>query len=378
MGVAVASAIALGSAALVAFGQSANAATKAASKPAATTSSTPFLDTLHQVENIGSTVPSNGDVNPYGVAVVTKSVGDLVDHDTLVSNFNAKSNLQGTGTTIVQVSPTGKVSQFAQLNRPLPGGCPGGVGLTTALAILHTGYVVVGSLPVTDAGNGTPEAGCLIVLNAWGMPVETWTGTLINGPWDLTALQGKGWADLFVTNVLNGTVAAKGGETNGGTVVRLDVSLSESAPPQLVSETVIGTGFDEQLNSSALVLGPTGDALGATGTLYVSDTINNRIAAIPNAVFRQGPVSGGGMTVTEAGGLNAPLGLMLAPNGDVIAANGGNGNAVEVTPKGAQVANVQMDPLNAGGDLFGLELSPSGKGIVFVDDGDNTLKRFVP
>ena len=69
---------------------------------------------------------------------------------------------------------------------------------------------------------------------------------------------------------------------------------------------------------------------------------------------------------------------MLAPNGDVIAANGGNGNAVEVTPSGEQVANVQMDPLNSGGDLFGLTLSPSHKGIQFVDDGDNTLKRFGP
>jgi hypothetical protein len=372
-------ALALVATAMLALPQTANAANASTTHPAKTTgSAVPFLDTLHQVENIASTVPSNGDVNPYGVAVVTKSVGDLVDHDTLVSNFNASSNLQGTGTTIVQVAPGGKVSQFAQLNRPLPGLCPGGIGLTTSLVILHGGYVVVGSLPVTEYGNGTPEAGCLIVLNAWGTPVATWSGTLINGPWDMTAVQGAGWADLFVTNVLNGTVAANGKEVAGGTVIRLDVRLSSNEAPQLISETVIATGFDEQLNSSALVLGPTGDALGATGTLYVADTINNRIAAVPNAVFRQSPAGWGGKTVSEGSALDQPLGLMIAPDGDVIAANGANGNAVEVTPTGHQVANVQMDPLNAGGDLFGLAVSPSGHGIVFVDDGDNTLKRFIP
>jgi hypothetical protein len=339
---------------------------------------TPFLDTLHVMKDVDSTVPKNGDVNPYGIVTVPESVGHLVKGDTLISNFNAVSNLQGTGTTIVQISRTGHRSVFAGIGAALPGSCPGGVGLTTALTILNGGYVVVGSLPVTDSGMGTPEAGCLIVLNSDGVPVETWSGPEINGPWDLTALQFPGFAQLFVTNVLNGTVAAGGNVVNGGTVVRLDVALPQNAMPQLVHATVIATGFAESLNSSALVLGPTGVALGRFGTLYVADTINNRIAVVPFAPFRNFPVSGGGYTLTQGGGLNAPLGLTLAPNGDVIAANGGNGNAVETTPWGDQVANVQMDPLNAGGDLFGLTISPNHKAILFVDDGNNTLQRFEP
>ncbi len=68
--------------------------------------------------------------------------------------------------------------------------------------------------------------------------------------------------------------------------------------------------------------------------------------------------------------------MTLAPNGDLIAANGGNGNAVEVTPFGAQVDSVQIDPAGAGGDLFGLTVAPGGRGLLFVDDGDNTLKLF--
>jgi sugar lactone lactonase YvrE len=194
----------------------------------------------------------------------------------------------------------------------------------------------------------------------------------------MTSLQVPGFAELFVTNVLNGTVAAGGSVVDQGTVVRLVVALPKGSAPQLLQGSVIGTGFSEQLNSSALVLGPTGVALGYDGTLYVADTVNSRIAAIPFAPFRFWPVGGGGYTVTSGGGLEQPLGLMLAPNGDLIAANGGNGNAVEVTPTGDQVANVEMDPLNSGGDLFGLTLTPSHKGILFVDDGNNTLERFSP
>jgi hypothetical protein len=326
---------------------------------------------------VASTVPSNGDLNPYGIVTVPHTTGTLVRGDTLVSNFNAASNLQGTGTTIVQISPTGQQSLFAQISGPLPGRCPGGVGLTTALTVLTGGFVVVGSLPVTDAGSGTPEAGCLIVLNSVGDPIETWSGQGINGPWDLTAVQFPGFAELFVTNVLNGTVAAGGAAVSEGTVVRLDVVDLPSSNPRLVGSRVIGSGFGEQLNTSALVLGPTGLSIGRDGTLYVADTVNNRLAAIPMAWVRNTPVTHGGLTLTSSGGsLNSPLGMALAPNGDVVTVNGGDGNAVETTPGGQQVATVQIDPAGAGGDLFGLTISPDRGGVLFVDDGDNTLKLF--
>lgn len=349
-----------------------------ASAPAATGGGEPFLDTLHHVSEVGSTVPSDGDVNPYGIANVPESVGNLVKGETLISNFNASSNLQGTGTTIVQISRTGSKKVFAHLDGTLPGWCPGGVGLTTALTILRGGYVVVGSLPVTDGGTGPPEAGCLIVLNSDGDPVETWSGPDINGPWDLTSLQFGDFAQIFVTNVLNGTVAAGGSVVNKGTVVRLDIALQPNSMPQLLNATVVGSGFAEQLNAAAVVLGPTGVALGQFGTLYVADTVNSRIAVIPFAPFRSTPVTGGGYTLTSGGGLNSPLGLAIAPNGDVIAVNAADGNAVETTPWGEQVAVVQMDPLNSGGDLFGLTISPNHKAILFVDDGNNTLDRFRP
>src|SRR5579864_5833905 len=111
------------------------------------------------VTTISSTIPSNGDINPYGIFRVPRSVGRLVRGNLLISNFNASSNLQGTGTTLVQISPQGNFSLFAQIDpNNLPGPCIGGVGLTTALVVLRSGWVIVGSLPTTDGMPDTAQA----------------------------------------------------------------------------------------------------------------------------------------------------------------------------------------------------------------------------
>src|SRR6266567_9460069 len=47
-----------------------------------------FIGAFKKLTTIGSTVPANGDVNPYGMARVTKSQGSLVRDDVLISNFN--------------------------------------------------------------------------------------------------------------------------------------------------------------------------------------------------------------------------------------------------------------------------------------------------
>jgi hypothetical protein len=131
----------------------------------------PFISNLNNIRTIGSTVPGNGDVNPYGVAVVPRSTGNLVEKSVLISNFNNSANLQGTGTTIDQIGPNGDVHVFAQIHASSVPGCVGGVGLTTALVVLRSGWVIVGSLPTTDGTAATAKAGCLIVLNRFGQPV---------------------------------------------------------------------------------------------------------------------------------------------------------------------------------------------------------------
>src|SRR5207245_5056890 len=126
------------------------------------------------------------------------------------------------------------VSLFAQIDAShLPGACPGGVGLTTALVVLQRGWVIVGSLPTTDGMSDTAKAGCLLVLDSKGNVVETFSGSPINGPWDMTAFDEGDGASLFFTNVLNGTVQANGSVVNKGTVIRLalDVPMLRGGMP---------------------------------------------------------------------------------------------------------------------------------------------------
>jgi predicted lipoprotein with Yx(FWY)xxD motif/sugar lactone lactonase YvrE len=330
------------------------------------------------VSKVASTVPANGDVNPYGIVTVPTSTGKLQAGQMLISNFNAKEGAkesgQGTGTTIVQISPAGKTSLFATVNaKTLPGPCPGGVGLTTALNILPGGYVVVGSLPTTNGKTATAKYGCLIVLNSEGKAVETIAGKNIQGPWDSTAKSEGSKTTLFVSNALNGG-AAKGIHTiDNSTVLRIELESGENQTPKVLNETVIADGIPWINSAEALVLGPTGLALASNGTLYVASTEGSKILAISEAMTRTTPAAKGGTVLTEGGHLKEPLGMVLAPNGNIITSNGGDGNMVETTPAGQQVAVQTADKKTGAGSLFGLAIDPEGKGIYFVDDGENTL-----
>jgi hypothetical protein len=309
--------------------------------------------------------------------LVPGSVGKLTRGNVLVSNFNNASNLQGTGTTIVQITPGGSVSTFATIDpSALPGACPGGVGLTGALVALQRGWVIVGSLPTTNGLAATAQAGCLIVLNSQGQVVETIAGSPINGPWGMTAADGGGTAALFVSNVLNGTVAGNGSVVSQGTIVRIGLAVPNQGYgiPRLTSTTVVGSGFSERTDPAALVIGPQGLALSGR-TLYLADSLNNRIAAIPNAIGR-GTSAMTGATVSTGHFLNDPLGLTIAPNGDLLTANGNDGRLVETTPGGAQIAAKLVDRTGTppgSGCLFDLVPTPAGNGVYFVDDCSNTL-----
>jgi len=333
----------------------------------------------HTISTVSSTIPSNGDINPYGVFRVPRSVGRLNRGSILISNFNNSANLQGTGTTLVQIAPDGAFSLFAQIDpSTVAGQCPGGVGLTTALTVLRRGWVIVGSLPTTNGMSATAEAGCLIVLDSVGQVVETFHGGGINGPWDMTSLDAEDYAWLFVTNVLNGDVTVGPPHVvDQGTVLRIGLGVPKQGEgiPALGAITMIGSGFPETADPNALVIGPTGVGLTEDGTLYVADTLNNRIAAIPQALTRQ-TTDLTGVEVSTAGALNGPLGLTIAPNGHIITANAGDGNLVETTPNGSQVAVKTVETATGAGSLFGIAIVPGGHGVYFVDDGDNTLKVF--
>jgi hypothetical protein len=339
-----------------------------------------FVGPFNHVFTLGSTVPGNGDINPYGVAVIPRTVGRLTAGRTLVSNFNNHGNLQGTGTTIVEMSPTGKLTLFAAVSKAaLPSPCPGGIGFTTALSVLRSGWVVVGSLPTRDGMSATAKAGCLLILNSNGKVMKVISGSPINGPWDMTAVDGGDHATLFVTNVLNGTVAASPKVVHMATVVRIRLGSLDSNTPTITSEMVIAKGLPARTDPAALVVGPTGVGLGSDGTLFVANSVANEVDAVPDALTRTMPANP--VMVSMGGALNDPLALAIAPNGDILTTNGGDGNLVETMPDGDQVAVKMLNTIatppgpNGGGTLFGLAVIPGGSGVYFVDDGSNTFNK---
>jgi hypothetical protein len=350
-------------------------ATLAAAQPAS------FLDGVHRQTVLTSTVPDNGDQNPYAIVVAPVSAGSFQKDDVLVTNFNDAGNLQGLGTTIVNYSPTTKkLTTFAALPRDLAG-CPGGVGLSTALAVLKSGWVIVGSAPSADGTTGTRGAGCLIVLDSNGKVAGTIAGDNINMPWGNMAVIDNGdTATLFVSNAGFGVGSPDGDPrvVNQATVLRIKLSIPEGKPPEVVDQTVVGSGFGSQPNKDVFLIGPTGLALGPNDTLYVSDATGNRISAIWDATTRDHS-AGVGRTVTKDGFLQTPLALATAPNGHLLVVNAKNGQVVEIDPaSGEQIKARWIDPNKAqkppgSGDLFGIAMTPAGDGFYFVKDEDNTL-----
>jgi hypothetical protein len=296
-----------------------------------------------------STVPNNGDVNPYGVAFVPQgfpSGGALAAGDVLVSNFNNGDNKQGTGTTIIQLRPGGSLAPpgtaVAFFTSTLP-------GLSTALGALREGFVVVGNVPTKDGTFGTIGQGALQVLDRNGAVVQTWTDKqFLDGPWDLTIDDHGSWACIFVSNVLSGSVT------------RLEVTVSSSTVA-LVSKTIIATGYKSVPNNAALVLGPTGLAYDASSdTLYVASTGDNAIYSVPQAGHRTSAVAIGSL-VFAGHELRGPLALRFAPNGNLLTANGDAVNAgilhpseiVEFTIGGQFVRQYNVD--SSQGGAFGID-----------------------
>jgi hypothetical protein len=340
-----------------------------------------FLAGLRHHVTLGSMVPDNGDQNPYAILVAPVSAGSIQKNDVLVGNFNNAGNLQGTGTTIVDYHPgTKAVSVFATIPKALPG-CPGGIGLSTAMTMLKSGWVIVGSAPSTDGTTNTRGTGCLIVLDDHGKVVGTMTGPNINMPWGNMATVDDGdTATLFVSNAGFGVGSPDGQPpvAKQATVLRLKLTVPAGQPPHVVSETVIARGFGAQADKGAFLIGPTGLVLGGNGTLYVSDAIGNRIVAIDDAATRMDS-AGTGRVVTAGGALQHPLAMTATPGGHLLVANGLNGLVIEVDPAtGKQLATDWADADKAqsppgNGDLFGIAVTPQADGFYYVEDENNTL-----
>ncbi len=316
-----------------------------------------------------STVPPNGDVNPYGVAVVPHTLlGTTVlqPGDILVSNFNNAQNLQGTGTTIVRIDQTGQQSLFYQA--PVQ-------GLTAALGVLADGIVIVGSLPTADGTSATVQPGSLLFIDPRGHLLGAINSTsLVNGPWGLAIHDfGGGAAQVFVSNVLSGDVT------------RFDVTYDGGGQTVGVRAVVkIASGYSHRTDPAALVLGPSGLAYDAQhDILYVASSTDNAIFAIQDAGDLSSSQGTGTVIFNDATKLHGPLMLSLAPTGHLLVANSDGSNVdpnqpselVEFTTNGQFIGQYSIDPNNGG--AFGLNVTTVGFATVrlaAVDDNANVLK----
>lgn len=330
-----------------------------------------------------STVPANGDLNPYGVAFVPQGFpdgGPLRPGDILVSNFNNGMNLQGTGSTIVRISRSGEQSLFFQGASQL--------GLSTALAVLRAGFVLVGSVPSLDgSGVCTPGpqgqeggvgAGGLLIIDRHGHLLRTLAGPLLDGPWDLTVRDQGARAVVFVSNALSGAVTRL--------VLRLRREANNREPDaddvQVESQTQIASGYMHRCDPSAFVVAPTGVALdGDHDVLFVASTGDNEIFAVTRPLTRANDAGTGFVFVHDDAHLHGPLGLVRALNGDLLAAQGDAVNPdpaqpseiVEFSPAGRFVAQFSVD--SAPGAAFGLDIARQEDGfrLAAVDDALNAL-----
>lgn len=328
---------------------------------------------------VSCTIPDNGDLNPYGIAFVPKdfpSGGKIAPGDVLVANFNASSNLQGTGVTIIKFTPS------AGVVTPLVSAGQKGTattfftskvtGLTTALGVLRKGFVIVGNLPSTDGTFKTHGTGSLQVIDRNGHLVRMLMDPMFSGPWDLTINDEGATAQLFVSNVLKGTV------------VRLDLSVGDT-DVVIRTKNEIAQGYAHRGDPTAFVLGPTGLAFdNKTKILYVASTLDNAVFAVSAAGMRTSPVDKGDLVFQDPH-LRGPLALVTAPNGDLITANGDavNGDPthpselVEFTKGGKFVGESNVDA--AQGGAFGIAVPPGTFYpliLAAVDDVPNVVTVF--
>jgi hypothetical protein len=314
-----------------------------------------------------STVPDNGDGNPYGVAFVPPnfpSGGTINPGDVLVSNFNnapttTGGNLQGTGTTIVDVPPNAPLTLFFQSSTP--------TGLTTALNVLRRGFVLVGNFPSADGMCSDAGAGSIIVIDKNGNFVSEYTDSSVQGPWDSTLFDQGGRAKYFVANALTGEI------------VRYDLDVDPSGV-SFRHPTVIASGYQHACDPVTFVDSPTGLVYDADkDVLYVASSMDNAVYAVRDAGDRRHDGGVGKLIYQDAKHLHGALGLAMAPNGNLLVTNNDVINPdpaqpselVEFTVEGEFVKEISLDPTPGGS--FGLAVEPLGKKakLAAVDDSVN-------
>jgi len=343
-----------------------------------------------------------GDSNPYGIQFVPQnfkgSHGMLQTNDVLVSNYNNTTmsggntvSTQGLGTTITRIRPNGDTSLFFESKTA------GVTGFTNALDIIPQGFIFAGTVPTTDGTSATVTGGPVVIIDGEGnqvgtIPVGDGTHPGIYGPWGSTVfMQKNGNLLYFVANCLAPVPALKG--LFQGTIVRYEISFNHKGMMEMSAPVQIASGYTAGPNPASIVLGPAGLAYDSKNdALYVAGEGDNEIFAVGNASTTTTDNGPGTVVYVDSAHLYGPLGLILAPNGDLLAANADSFNpqttfasqiveftpsaATMQTPPGTFVMSLQVDPLNGGS--FGLRLMENNgiAKLLAVDDNTVTLNAY--
>jgi hypothetical protein len=228
-------------------------------------------------------------------------------------------------------------------------------------------------MPSTDGTAFTAAKGSILILNSSGQVVQNITSPIyVQGPWDMAVNDKGNSPQLFVSNVETGTISRIDLKIKGGNVGVKDM-------------TQIASGYGHRPDPAAFFVGPTGLAYNPKNdTLFVNSTIDNLVYKIPRASKLKNVQGTGRVLFSDQTRLHGPLGLALAPNGDLLIANGDVTNAdanqpseiVEITQQGAFVGEFSTFAQEAA--PFGIGIGVNGNAVTVgvVNDDNNTINVY--
>jgi hypothetical protein len=321
---------------------------------------TSVLKQLTKQVVIGSAVdPVNGGQNPYGLAIAPSSAGDFTKGDLVICNFNAKSNVQGTGESIVALHPMpGSKPMHVSSIKPLKG--------CDALSVDSSDIVWAASMVAND----NP------LIGPTGNLVQDISGKPFSQPWgQIYAAPKSGSPAFYETNAGDGSVV----RINFGSPFTYDV---------------IATGFPVNHGKPGTALAPSGLAYDPSiDTLYFADGMNDTLVAFKdvssiaaggikatdNGMKFSGPSAGDARVVFSGKPLNGPISTALLPNGNIVLGNtldpNGKNLMIEISASG-KLLDVRNVDKGAAGSIFGMVASgtKSDPKIYFNDDNDNNVQ----
>lgn len=311
---------------------------------------------------IGSTVDSKfHQLNPYGLDLARATNGAFTAGDLAVCNFNAKSNVQGTGFTVVALHPVpGSKPRLVSSSNTLLG--------CNALALAPDDTIWAAAFSAND--NPVIAANGKFLANIKGPPFDHPFGQAFAAP-------------------AHGAPAFYESNAGDGTVVRINLGAT-------FTYDVIARGFPVNHGKPGSIFGPSGLQYDRRrDTLYVVDGTNNSVVAFAhvtsikaggivvakNGLSFSGPSAASARVVFAGAPLDGPISSGLLYDGNLVVGNTSNPNGrnllIEIGVTSGKVLAVRNVDKGPAGALFGIVATGTNASdavVYFNDDNDNDLQ----